>query len=170
MSKSYFILGGARSGKSRRALALAESLGTTRVFIATAEAWDDEMAERIACHKEERGPGWSTREAPLALVVELGRLDPQTDICVVDCLTLWLSNLMHHGRDVATETERLCEAIAASAIPIILVSNEVGLGIVPETPLGRVFRDAQGRLNQAVARVCDRVEVVVAGLPLTLKD
>ena len=94
-SKSYFILGGARSGKSRRALAIAESLGHTRVFIATAEAWDDEMAERIVKHKAERGPGWSTIEAPLDLVTALGKLDAHNKVCVVDCLTLWLSNLMH---------------------------------------------------------------------------
>ncbi|MEO0882630.1 MAG: bifunctional adenosylcobinamide kinase/adenosylcobinamide-phosphate guanylyltransferase [Pseudomonadota bacterium] len=169
MSTSNFILGGARSGKSRRALALAESIGAARIFIATAEAWDDEMAERIARHQAERGPGWSTRETPLDLVVEFGRLDAQIDVCVVDCLTLWLSNLMHHGRDLEIETKRLCKAISASEIPIILVSNEVGLGIVPETPIGRAFRDAQGRLNQAVAHVCDRVEFVAAGLPLTLK-
>ena len=169
MSESYFILGGARSGKSRRALAIAESLGHTRVFIATAEAWDDEMVERIVKHKAERGPGWSTIEAPLDLVAALGRLAPQSEVCVVDCLTLWLSNLMHFERDVEAETERLCETITNMLIPVILVSNEVGLGIVPEAPLGRTFRDAQGRLNQAVARVCDRVEFIAAGLPLILK-
>ncbi|MEL6244027.1 MAG: bifunctional adenosylcobinamide kinase/adenosylcobinamide-phosphate guanylyltransferase [Pseudomonadota bacterium] len=169
MSISYLILGGARSGKSRRALALAESIGSTRVFIATAEAWDDEMEERIARHQDERGFGWSTREVPLDLAGELSRLEAQTDVCVVDCLTLWLSNLMHHGHDVDRETEKLCEVVSAIRIPIILVSNEVGLGIVPETRLGRAFRDAQGRLNQALARVCDRVELIAAGLPLTLK-
>ena len=127
------------------------------------------MAERIVKHKAERGPGWSTIEAPLDLVAALGRLAPQSEVCVVDCLTLWLSNLMHFERDTEAETERLCETITNMPIPVILVSNEVGLGIVPEAPLGRTFRDAQGRLNQAVARVCDRVEFITAGLPLILK-
>ncbi|MEL8056834.1 MAG: bifunctional adenosylcobinamide kinase/adenosylcobinamide-phosphate guanylyltransferase [Pseudomonadota bacterium] len=169
MVKSYFILGGARSGKSRRALKLAERLSETRVFIATAEAWDGEMADRIARHKTERGTGWSTVEAPLDLVDALQAADQKGDVCVVDCLTLWLSNLMHYDRDVDTESQRLCDAVIAMRIPIILVSNEVGLGLVPETPLGRAFRDAQGRLNQAVAKVCGRVEFVAAGLPITLK-
>ncbi|MEM6627767.1 MAG: bifunctional adenosylcobinamide kinase/adenosylcobinamide-phosphate guanylyltransferase [Pseudomonadota bacterium] len=169
MQTSFFILGGARSGKSRRALALAEELGASRVFVATAQAWDEEMSERIAQHKAERGAGWTTIEAPLELVEVLDELKGECDVCVVDCLTLWLSNLMHHNRDVDAETAQLCAAIAASPIPIILVSNEVGLGIVPETPLGRTFRDAQGRLNQDVAAVCDHVEVLVAGLPLILK-
>lgn len=163
------ILGGARSGKSARALALAEATAPTRRFIATAEAWDAEMAERIARHQEERGAGWSTIEAPLDLVAAIAAGRSPAAVCVVDCLTLWLSNLMHHGRDVAAETEALCAAIRAGAGPLILVSNEVGLGLVPETPLGRRFRDAQGRLNQRVAAVADRVEFVAAGLPIALK-
>lgn len=128
------------------------------------------MTARIARHKDERGPGWTTIEAPLDLVRTLGELNTETEVCVVDCLTLWLSNLMHHGRDLETETAQLCKTIAALPVPIILVSNEVGLGIVPETQLGRAFRDAQGRLNQAVAAICDRVEFIAAGLPITLKS
>lgn len=127
------------------------------------------MAERIARHKTERGPGWSTIEAPLDLIPALGEAALDGDVCLVDCLTLWLSNLMHHDRNVETETARLCEAVSSIPVPIILVSNEVGLGLVPETSLGRAFRDAQGWLNQAVASVCDRVEFVAAGLPITLK-
>lgn len=169
MTRTHFILGGARSGKSRRALVLAEKVASRPVFIATAEAWDDEMAERIARHKTERGTAWSTIEAPLDLVTALEAAAEKGDLCVVDCLTLWLSNLMHHDRDVGVETRRLCETISALSIPVILVSNEVGLGLVPETPLGRAFRDAQGRLNQDVAKVCDRVEFVAAGLPIALK-
>ncbi|MEM7491811.1 MAG: bifunctional adenosylcobinamide kinase/adenosylcobinamide-phosphate guanylyltransferase [Pseudomonadota bacterium] len=166
---SYFILGGARSGKSCRALALAETIGTRRAFIATAEAWDEEMKIRIAHHKDERGPEWATLEAPLELVAALNNVSQTAEVCLVDCLTLWLSNLMHHDRNVQAETAKLCEAISAFSIPIILVSNEVGLGIVPETPLGRAFRDEQGRLNQAIAGVCDRVEFIAAGLSITLK-
>lgn len=163
------ILGGARSGKSRRALALAEKTSERRVFLATAEALDDEMAARIARHKAERGEGWETVEAPLDLVEALEAAATPDMVCVVDCLTLWLSNLMHHRRDVERETARLSRALDAWPGSIILVSNEVGLGLVPETELGRAFRDAQGRLNQAIAQVCDRVEFVAAGLPLTLK-
>lgn len=169
MAHTYLILGGARSGKSRRALSHAEATGERPVFIATAESGDDEMRERIARHQTERGPNWSTLEAPLDLVPAIEQASQQGDSCIVDCLTLWLSNLMHAGRDVQTKTEHLCEAIAACSIPLFLVSNEVGLGLVPDTPLGRAFRDEQGRLNQAVARVCDCVEFVAAGLPITLK-
>lgn len=169
MARSYLILGGARSGKSRHALALAEAQSQTRVFIATAEAFDDEMAARIAHHKTERDAAWSTLEAPLELISALGNAPKLGGVCVVDCLTLWLSNLMHADRDLETETQALCEKISDLPIPIILVSNEVGLGLVPETPLGRAFRDAQGRLNQALAAVCDQVEFVAAGLPMRLK-
>lgn len=163
------ILGGARSGKSRRALSLAESTCARRVFLATAEALDDEMAARIARHKTERGDGWKTVEAPLDIVKALEAAASPDVVCVVDCLTLWLSNLMHHARDVNVETDRLCAALSKRSGAIVLVSNEVGLGLVPETELGRAFRDAQGRLNQAVAQVCDTVEFVAAGYPLTLK-
>lgn len=169
MSTSHFILGGARSGKSQRALNVAEAVGARRVFIATAEAFDDEMAKRIARHKAERSVGWSTVEALVDLTSAIYIAPSKADVCLVDCLTLWLSNLMHSGRDIEAETAQLCDAISDSPIPIILVSNEVGLGLVPETPLGRAFRDAQGRLNQQVAKVCDRVEFVTAGLPIALK-
>ena len=167
--ETTLILGGARSGKSHRALSLAEARAPQRVFIATAEALDDEMSDRIARHKDERGPGWETVEVPLDLVSALETHAHPDRICVVDCLTLWLSNLMHHGRDIEAETSALCEVLLSACGPILLVSNEVGLGLVPETPLGRSFRDAQGRLNQAVAGVCGTVEFVAAGLPLTLK-
>jgi adenosylcobinamide kinase/adenosylcobinamide-phosphate guanylyltransferase len=166
---STFILGGARSGKSRRALQLAESLNTQRVFVATAEPLDDEMKARILRHKSERSLEWDTIEAPLELVEALSHNDLSDKVCVVDCLTLWLSNLMHHDRDVDLETERLCAHLNEHTGSIILVSNEVGLGLVPETLLGRAFRDAQGRLNQRVADVCDTVEFVAAGLPIKLK-
>jgi len=169
MTYGYLVLGGARSGKSRRALELALEIGTQPVFVATAEAIDGEMAERIIRHKEERGGEWSTIEAPLEIVDAIGVAATKGDVCLVDCLTLWLSNLMHHGRNISDEMDGLCKLVAAAPIPIILVSNEVGMGLVPETPLGRNFRDEQGRLNQAVARVCDRVEFVAAGLPLILK-
>ena len=169
MSVAHLILGGARSGKSRRALELAEAAGQNRIFIATAEAWDEEMAERISQHQTERALGWSTVEARLDVEAALLEASSGGDVVLVDCLTLWLSNLMHHEKDVELETARLCDAIVVMPVPVILVSNEVGLGLVPGTPLGRRFRDAQGRVNQAVAQVCDRVEFIAAGLPITLK-
>ncbi|MHA3915538.1 bifunctional adenosylcobinamide kinase/adenosylcobinamide-phosphate guanylyltransferase [Halovulum sp. GXIMD14793] len=161
------ILGGARSGKSSRALLLAEATGPRRTYIATAEAHDAEMAARIAMHQAERAAGWQTTEAPLDLCGALGAM--QADVVLLDCLTLWLSNLMLAGRDVVAETESLIAALDMAAQPVIMVSNEVGLSLVPETPLGRAFRDAQGLLNQQIAAAVPHVEFVAAGLPLTLK-
>ncbi len=166
-TRSVLVLGGARSGKTRRALALAEGFAA-KVYIATAEALDDEMRERIARHRAERGEGWATVEAPLDLAGALSGV-PAEAIAVVDCLTLWLSNLMFAERDIARETQTFLAAVRAMPARAIFVSNEVGLGLVPETALGRRFRDAQGALNQAVAAAADRVEFVAAGLPLRLK-
>ena len=163
------ILGGARSGKSRYAQNLAEGSGLKCVFIATAEPLDGEMADRIARHQTDRGPAWTTKEVPLDLPEAIRDTGSSDAVLLVDCLTLWLSNLMHHDRDVEASTSDLCEAITSAQGMLILVSNEIGLGLVPETPLGRSFRDAQGRLNQQIAAVCDRVEFMAAGLPLTLK-
>lgn len=162
------ILGGARSGKSRRALQLAEG-ARRKVYVATAEALDAEMADRIAQHRSERGTDWETIEAPRDLAAVLQTPVHADALLVVDCLTLWLSNLLCADADLAAEQERLIVAIRSSKAQLVIVSNEVGLGLVPETPLGRAFRDAQGRLNQAVAAAADRVEFVAAGLPLVLK-
>ena len=166
-ARSVLVLGGARSGKSRYALALAETAAPERVMIATAQAFDDEMAGRIARHKAERGAGWTTREAPLELAAALAEEARPGRVAVVDCLTLWLSNLLLAERDLEAATAELAE-LALSG-PVIFVSNEVGQGIVPQTPLGRAFRDAQGRANQALAAVCDAVVVVTAGVPRLLK-
>lgn len=163
------ILGGARSGKTRHALACAERLGPHRVYLATAEAGDEEMRERILRHRQERGPGWRTLEAPLDLVGALAAAG-RTDAVLVDCLTLWLSNLILVGRDPESETTRLIEALATAPAPVVLVSNEVGMGIVPESPLARRFRDVQGRTNQRVAAAVRLVDFVAAGLPITLKS
>lgn len=160
------VLGGARSGKTRHALGLAEALPGPLRYIATAEALDGEMAERIARHQAERGPRWTTLEAPLDLA---GALAQAGGPALVDCLTLWLSNLMLAGRDVDAEAEHLVAALRAAAHPVILVSNEVGLGIVPDNALAREFRDRAGRLNQAVAAAAGRVVFIAAGLPLVLK-
>jgi len=163
------LLGGARSGKSRLAEQLAEERPGRLVYIATAEAWDDEMKARIAEHKSRRGDRWHGIEAPIAVAEVLRALPPDTGAVLVDCLTLWLSNLMHAGRDLAAETAGLLGAINAVNFPVLLVSNEVGLGIVPDNKLARDFRDAQGRLNQAVAAAADHAIFMAAGLPLVLK-
>ena len=163
------VLGGARSGKSSEAERLVLESGLAPAYIATATAGDGEMAERIALHRARRGPAWTTREEPLDL---LGALEAEAgpgQAVLVDCLTLWLSNLLFAERDLAAETAALAAALPTLAGPVVLVSNEVGLGLVPETPLGRRFRDAQGRLNQAVAAAVPRVLFVAAGLPLILK-
>lgn len=164
------VIGGARSGKSRNAEALALRTGLEAVYVATATAWDAEMEARIARHRDERaGAGWHTVEAPLALVEVLRREAVPGRVLLVDCLTLWLSNVMLGGHDTEREASALVAALPDLAAPIFFVSNEVGWGIVPDHKLGRDFRDAQGLLNQAMARACDRVLLVAAGLPLMLK-
>jgi adenosylcobinamide kinase/adenosylcobinamide-phosphate guanylyltransferase len=170
MPLSTLVLGGARSGKSGYAEGLARESGLSRVYVATAQAFDDEMRLRIARHREDRAnDGWVTIEEPTDLsAVIAGRAGPGT-VILVDCLTLWLSNLMLGEHEIEHAQKTLLEALNAAAGPVILVSNEVGLGIVPETSLGREFRDAQGRLNQAVAALVPRVVFVAAGLPLMLK-
>lgn len=140
-----------------------------RVFVATAEPSDTEMSERISRHRVERGSGFSTLEAPLELVEALETAASPDRVVVVDCLTVWLSNLMHYDRNVDTQTAALTRFLARPPGAVILVSNEAGMGLVPGTPLGRRFRDAQGSLNQAVAAICRRVEFMVAGLPQALK-
>jgi adenosylcobinamide kinase/adenosylcobinamide-phosphate guanylyltransferase len=168
MGKSILVTGGARSGKSALAEGLAAELGPHRVYIATAVAGDAEMAARIAAHRDRRGAGWTTLEAPHELVEALAATDDGRPR-LVDCLTLWLSNLMLGERDWRAAGDALVAALAAQASPVVLVTNEVGGGIVPENALGRAFRDAAGHLNQSVAAAADDVFLVVAGLPLRLK-
>ena len=167
------ILGGARSGKSRHAAERAAASGLPITLVATAEALDDEMRERIAHHRAERPEGWRTLEVPLDLAGPIEAEAHPGQCLVIDCLTLWLTNLMlapgANERRVAEQSDALVAALSAAKAHVLIVSNEVGLGLVPETELGRRFRDAQGRLNQAVARVADRVVFVAAGLPLALK-
>jgi adenosylcobinamide kinase / adenosylcobinamide-phosphate guanylyltransferase len=167
--RSLLVLGGARSGKSRYAQQVAERSGKRLIYVATGEAGDAEMAARIAAHRTARGPGWQTIEVPLALSEALFEVTSPDAIVLVDCLTLWLSNLMLGADDIAAESKRLGALISELAGSVILVSNEVGTGIVPENALARQFRDAQGRLNQLVAAACDMVVLVAAGLPVTLK-
>ncbi|GGL51539.1 adenosylcobinamide kinase/adenosylcobinamide phosphate guanyltransferase [Wenxinia marina] len=169
LRKCTLVLGGAASGKSSFAETLVLQGGGTPVYVATAEAGDDEMLSKIARHRAQRASGgWRTIEEPLEIAGVLGGL-ADGEAALVDCATLWLGNLMGAGRDVEAETARLLDAIARCAAPVVVVSNEVGLGIVPDTPLGRRFREAQGALNQRIAAAADDVIFVAAGLPLVMK-
>ena len=171
VAKLTFVIGGARSGKSRYAESLIAALPPPWQppwsYLATAEAGDTEMAARIATHRARRGPQWQTIEAPRDLVAALK--SRETMPVLVDCLTLWLSNLMLADADIDAEIARLEAALADTGAPVVLVANEVGSGIVPDNPLGRRFRDLQGVLNQRMAARADRVVFVVAGLPLAIK-
>jgi adenosylcobinamide kinase / adenosylcobinamide-phosphate guanylyltransferase len=167
--RSLLVLGGARSGKSAYALKVAEASCAERLYVATARPGDEEMAARIARHQADRGRGWTTLEEPLEVARALASEARPGRAIVVDCLTLWLANLMLAGRDPEPAVAGLADAVAALAGPAILVSNEVGMGIVPDHKLGREFRDWQGRANEEIARVCDRAIFIAAGLPLQLK-
>jgi adenosylcobinamide kinase/adenosylcobinamide-phosphate guanylyltransferase len=161
------VLGGARSGKSRFAEAMIAATEQPAIYLATAEARDDEMRARIAHHRDRRGEQWTTVEEPLE-IVECLRAETRGPV-LVDCLTLWLSNLIEAERDIAVEIDRLIAALPRIRIPVVMVANEVGLGIVPDNALARRFRDDAGRLNQRVAAVASRVVFLAAGLPLSLK-
>ena len=177
VAHSELILGGQRSGKSRRAESLAmawlaQSTDHRAVFIATAQAWDEEMRERIAQHQRDRAerlPRMVTVEEPLQLAEAIARHSLADTLVVVDCLTLWLTNVLMPGRR-APRTPILSDTIQATPGPVILVSNEIGLGVIPLGAEVRAFVDALGRLNQDVAQACERVTLMAAGLPLTLKD
>ena len=169
------VLGGARSGKSTHAEKLATGSlhgapPQPAVYIATAQPGDVEMATRIMAHRARRGAGWTTIEEPLRLGEALEAAAVHGRPVLVDCLTLWLSNLMQAGADLDEAADDLVRALEGYAVPVVFVSNEVGLGIVPDTPLGRAFRDAQGRLNMRMAQRADRVVLMAAGLPLIMKD
>lgn len=166
--KVTFVLGGARSGKSRHAEALVEALPAPWIYVATAEALDDEMRERIAHHRARRDSRWHTVDAPRDLPQVLAGLSVDAPV-LVDCLTLWLTNLMLAEADLPDASDRLAAVLRAPRGPIVLVSNEVGLGIVPEHALARRFRDEAGRLHQRVAALSDHVVMMVAGLPLVVK-
>jgi adenosyl cobinamide kinase/adenosyl cobinamide phosphate guanylyltransferase len=160
------ILGGARSGKSTRALALAEDARRV-VFVATAEALDTEMADRIAVHRRERPANWETIEEPVSIARALRAT--RYDVTIIDCLTLWVSNLLLRELDIDTATTELLDSYRDSTGQWVVVSNEVGLGIVPDNPLARRYRDALGTVNRAFASAADRVELLVAGIPLRVK-
>lgn len=167
------VIGGCRSGKSRHALKLAESYpGAHRVFIATCEPKDEEMRDRVARHRAERQNRWRTREAPLALAEAVKNLGEAADVLLVDCLTLWISNRILQQPDetqLLSAAEKLVGAFAAAKCPIVVVSNEVGTGIVPENALARTYRDAVGTVNRIVAASADTVIWMVAGIPVPIK-
>ncbi len=174
-SKLVFILGGARSGKSSFALKLAVSIKGKRLYIATAEALDEEMAERIRKHKKERGNNWTTIEEPIK-IADIIKKNKKYDVILIDCLTLWISNLMHkenrskgQGASGRKNIETLIDTCANSKTNIIIVSNEVGLGIVPDNPLAREFRDIAGFANQKMAEAADEVYFTVSGIPMRMK-
>jgi adenosyl cobinamide kinase/adenosyl cobinamide phosphate guanylyltransferase len=162
------VLGGARSGKSRHAEGLLEALEGPLAYIATAEAWDEEMRARIAEHRAWRAARWTTIDAPLDLAGALNRAAGRP--VLLDCLTLWLTNLMLGEHDIPAAVTAFERALEAYPAPVVLVSNEVGLGIVPDNALARRFRDEAGRLNQQMARLAGRVLFIAAGLPLVMKD
>jgi adenosylcobinamide kinase/adenosylcobinamide-phosphate guanylyltransferase len=169
MRRITLVLGGARSGKSRFAEALARGHKRRLFYIATAEITDAEMRVRIDEHRRRRGLEWKTIEAPLDLVGALDEIGDRQCFILIDCITVWLNNLMHHGRNVAREVERLCARLAAIQARLVIVANEVGLGIVPDNALARAFRDEAGRANQALAETADEVVFIAAGLPTILK-
>ncbi|AEG51328.1 Adenosylcobinamide-phosphate guanylyltransferase [Sphingobium chlorophenolicum L-1] len=168
---SLLVLGGCRSGKSRYAQEWCEAVSGGRLaYIATAQAFDTEMEERIARHRGERGSRWLTIDAPMDLPTALSEAAGQADAILIDCLTLWLTNLMLAVADIAAARAALAQAVAACPVPVALVANEVGLGIVPDNALARRFRDEAGWLNQQMAAQCEQVVFLAAGLPLNLKS
>ncbi|WP_267550866.1 bifunctional adenosylcobinamide kinase/adenosylcobinamide-phosphate guanylyltransferase [Rhizobium rhizogenes] len=168
-SQAIFVLGGARSGKSRFAETLVLDTGLERHYVATGQAWDDEMRDRIAQHRADRGDLWQTHEEPTELVAKLAEIDTAGRAVLVDCLTLWVTNLMMAERDMAAAFAALAEFLPKARSRLVLVSNEVGLGIVPENRMAREFRDHAGRLHQMVAAASAEVYFIAAGLPLKMK-
>lgn len=170
MHSSLLVLGGARSGKSRYAESRCTAVPGALAYIATAQAFDSEMQDRIALHRARREDRWTTWEAPFDLPEAIQKAAQDADAILVDCLTLWLSNLILAGADITGAAATLADAVAQCPVPIALVANEVGLGIVPDNALARRFRDEAGWLNQKMAALCGEVVLVTAGLPLTLKS
>ncbi len=162
------VTGGARSGKSRLAEARCLALGSPAVYIATAEIFDDEMRARVAAHRARRGDEWRDFAAPLDVVGAIAASEGQGPR-LIDCLTMWLNNVIYHGQNVELQMVRLCGALRGARAPVVLVTNEIGMGIVPDNAAARAFRDAQGILNQQVAALADEVILAVSGLSLRVK-
>nr|CAD6413405.1 bifunctional adenosylcobinamide kinase/adenosylcobinamide-phosphate guanylyltransferase [Rhizobium sp. Q54] len=168
-ARTVLILGGARSGKSAFAERMARETRLDRHYVATGQAYDDEMRDRIERHRSDRGTGWATHEVRTELVECLRQIDSDRHVVLVDCLTLWLTNLMMANADISPAVEGLAEHLRSHSGRLLLVSNEVGLGIVPDNRMAREFRDHAGRLHQQIAAVADEVYFVAAGLPLKMK-
>jgi adenosylcobinamide kinase/adenosylcobinamide-phosphate guanylyltransferase len=167
-----FVLGGCRSGKSSHALQLAEGMGPRRVFVATCVPHDDEMQARVDRHRRERSDAWRVLEIPIDLAEAIRSQSSTVDVMLVDCLTLWLNNLLMQTQDtqqIRRRIDDLAEAVKTAPHAVILVSNEVGAGIVPKNRLSRLYRDLAGWTNQAVAAACERVVWTIAGIPVTIK-
>jgi adenosylcobinamide kinase/adenosylcobinamide-phosphate guanylyltransferase len=177
MSRTIFITGGARSGKSIFAEKMARGIGEQLCYLATAQTLDGEMEERVKRHKERRGVQWQTIEEPIHLSQSLARCDGQYQVVLLDCITLWLSNLLfkyeQSGEDIGArileDVQRLKTTLHGMVTPVIIVSNEVGMGIVPDNDLARLFRDIAGKANQLLAVAADEVHVVISGIPLKIK-
>lgn len=170
--KVIFVTGGCRSGKSRYAESLCTAVEGPRAYIATAEIFDEEMRERVRLHREQRGDAFHTIEAPIDLAAALRSVPAGTTVVMVDCLTVWMGNLMHHLPDFDEDCSAILDflqALREVSCQVVLVSNELGMGIVPESAMGRRFRDVAGRLNQRVAAIADEAYFTVSGLPMKLK-
>lgn len=167
--ETTFVLGGARSGKSRFAEKLVLDSGLRKVYLATARTYDDEMVQRVESHRDRRGENWETIEEPLALVNALDEASHKGHIILVDCLTLWITNLMIAEANVMKEGASLVEFLGRTTVPIVLVSNETGSGVVPENAMARDFTDLSGAIHQEIAAVCSNVYLVTAGIPQKLK-
>ena len=171
MQPLIFLLGGARSGKSAFALEEASRIPGKKAFVATAQAFDEEMELRIEKHKTERGIDWVTFEEPLHITNSISGIDGSFKAVIVDCLTLWTSNMMHSEMNFSREVDRLVETLSSyRPAPIFIISNEVGLGLVPDTPLGRAYRDNLGLLNRKIAAISTTVYFMTAGIPLKIKE
>jgi adenosylcobinamide kinase / adenosylcobinamide-phosphate guanylyltransferase len=171
-AEKVLVLGGSRSGKSQFALEFCQKINGRRMFIATCQPLDREMEDRIALHRKKRAPSWETVEEFWNLADQLARVKDDYRVILIDCLTLWLSNCLM--RDITTalveeSVRKLTEMLRKTPIPVVMVSNEVGMGVIPPSPLGRVFRDLQGILNQEIAAMADQVFLMTAGIPLRLK-
>ena len=170
MSKRVLFLGGARSGKSSYALREASAITGKKAFVATAEALDDEMAVRIARHRSERSAEWDTFEEPVELPALISRIVPGHDVVLVDCLTLWVSNILMRELPFDRYSDEFLQAVTRQTpADLFIVSNEIGLGLVPDTPIGREYRDFLGRLNAGIAAISTDVYFMVAGIPLKIK-
>ena len=168
LQKLTLVLGGAASGKSKYAESIIRQSGKNPVYLATSQPFDDEMQAKVTAHRQQRGDGWDTIEEPINISKVLDSVN-ETQAVLIDCATLWLGNLMHYDHDTDAAFDDLVAACRRCAAPVVIVSNELGMGLVPETSMGRKFRNLHGKMNQQIAAAADTVLFVAAGLPMTLK-